>query len=182
MRGSTPGANLLPKKKKSGRPIAHRESLHCASDRWLRTIQDSKPKTLEQKSYIADRIKKQWPTGSLVQVAKIKPSDCDLWLARCAQKSRNGFSASSRNAHVQILKEVFALALRDKIISDSPAAMYSKRQKPIRLTPTWEHFKAIISDVRAQVFNTDAQDSADSLEFLGLAGLRHVRLRGPMSI
>ena len=118
-----PGANLLPKRKKSGRPIAHRESSRCASDRWLKTIQDSKPKTLEQKSYIADRIKKQWPTGSLVQVAKIKPSDCDLWMARCAQKSRNGFSASSRNAHVQILKEVFAVALRDKIISDSPAAI-----------------------------------------------------------
>jgi hypothetical protein len=50
-------------------------------------------------------LEKQWPTGSLVQVAKIKPSDCDLWLTRCAQKSRNGFSASSRNAHVQILKE-----------------------------------------------------------------------------
>jgi integrase len=65
------------------------------------------------------------------------------------------------------------LALRDRIISDSPAAhlKYIKRQKPIRLTPTWEQFKAIIADVRAQVFNADAQDSADFLEFLGLAGL-----------
>jgi hypothetical protein len=45
---------LLPKKKKSGRAIAHRESLRCASDRLLKTIQDSKPKTLEQKSYIAN--------------------------------------------------------------------------------------------------------------------------------
>src|SRR5438552_1655579 len=48
-------------------------------DRYLKTIQDSKPKTLEQKSYVAERMKNQWPTGSLVQVAKIKPSDCDLW-------------------------------------------------------------------------------------------------------
>jgi integrase len=39
------------------------------------------------------------------------------------------------------------------------------------LTPTWEQFKAIIANVRAQVFNADAQDSADFLEFLGLAGL-----------
>jgi integrase len=44
-------------------------------------------------------------------------------------------------------------------------------KKPIRLTPTFEQFKAIIADVRAQVFNADAQDSADFLEFLGLAGL-----------
>jgi integrase len=142
-------------------------------DQWLQTIQGSKPKTLEQKSYIAARIKTHWPTGSLIQLAKIKPSDCDKWLARCAHKSRNGFSPSSRNAHVQILKEVFALALRDKIISHSPAAhlKYIKRQKPIRLTPTWEQFKAIIADVRAQVFNPDAHDSADFLQFLGLAGL-----------
>jgi len=142
-------------------------------DRWLETIQDSKPKTLAQKTYVAERIREHFPTGGLVQVAKIKPSDCDLWLARCAQKSRRGFSASSRNAHVQILKEVFALALRDRIITDSPAAhlKYIKRQKPIRLTPTWEQFRAIVDNVRAQVFNADAQDSADFLEFLGLAGL-----------
>jgi integrase len=142
-------------------------------DRWLETIQNSKPKTLEQKTYIVERIAEHWPTGNLVQVGKIKPSDCDLWLARCAQKSRNGFSASSRNAHVQILKEVFALALRDKMILESPAAhlKYIKREKPIRLTPTWEQFKAIVENVREQVFNADAQDSADFLEFLGLAGL-----------
>jgi hypothetical protein len=45
-------------------------------DRWLKTIQDSKRKTLEQKIYIAARIQEHWPGGSLVQVAKIKPSDC----------------------------------------------------------------------------------------------------------
>ena len=39
------------------------------------------------------------------------------------------------------------------------------------MTPTFEQFKAIIADVRAQPFNADAQDSADFLEFLGLAGL-----------
>jgi integrase len=148
-------------------------------DQWLETIQDSKPKTLEQKSYIAARIKEHWPIGSLVQVAKIKPSECDKWLVRCAQKSRNGFSASSRNAHVQILREVFASALRDRIISHSPAAhlKYIKRQKPIRLTPTWEQFKAIIANVREQVFNADAQDSADFLEFLGLAGVGQAEAR-----
>jgi integrase len=142
-------------------------------DRWLKTMQGSKPKTLEQKSYVVARIKNEWPAGNLVQVGKIKPSDCDLWLARCAHKSPKGFSASSRNARVQILKEVFALALRDRIISQSPAAhlKYIKRQKPIRLTPTWEQFKAIVGNVREQVFNADAQDSADFLEFLGLAGL-----------
>lgn len=148
-------------------------------DRWIETIQNSKPKTLEAKEYIARRIKEQLPTGSLVQVAKIKPSDCDLWLTRCAKQSRNGFSASSRNAHVQILKEVFSLALRHKMILESPAAhlKYIKREKPIRLTPTWEQFNALVAQVRAQVFNADANDSADFLEFLGLAGLGQAEAR-----
>ena len=155
-----------------------RLTLRELCDRWLETIQNAKPKTLEQKTYAAARIKDLCPNGSLAQVAKIKPSDCDLWLARCAQKSRNGFSASSRNAHVQILKELFALALRDKIILHSPAAhvKYIKRDTPIRLTPTWEQFKAIIADVRAQQFNADAQDSATFLEAQGLLGLGQAEL------
>jgi integrase len=68
---------------------------------------------------------------------------------------------------------VFNSAVRDRTISASPAAHLrsAKREKPIRLTPTFEQFKAIIADVRLQVFNADAQDSADFLEFLGLAGL-----------
>jgi len=39
------------------------------------------------------------------------------------------------------------------------------------LTQTFEQFKAIVADVRAQLLNADAWDSADFLEFLGLAGL-----------
>src|SRR5262249_24075631 len=64
-------------------------------------------------------------------------------------------------------------AVRDRVITASPAAHLRsvKREKPIRLTPTFEQFKAIIADVRSQMFNADAQDSADFLEFLGFAGL-----------
>ena len=158
-------------------------------DEWLETIQDSKPKTLEQKSYIAARIKEHWPTGSLVQVAKIKPSECDKWLVRCAQKSRNGFGASSRNAHIQILKEVCALALRDRIISSSPAAhlKYVKREKPIRMIPTWERVQSDCHQCSgARCSDADAEDSADFLEFSRTRGTRTsrrpVRLRLLMSI
>jgi len=34
-----------------------------------------------------------------------------------------------------------------------------------------DEFNAIIADVRSQVYNADAADSANFLEFLGLAGL-----------
>jgi hypothetical protein len=63
-------------------------------------------------------------------------------------------------------------------MSESPAGhlKYIKRQKPIRLTPTWEQFKAIVADVRSQQFNADAQDSGDFLEAMGLLGLGQAEL------
>ncbi len=136
-------------------------------DRYLKTVQHQKPKTVERKTFIIGRIKSDWPTGKLTQVGKIKPSDLDLWL------SRYRFGSASRNLHISCVKELFGSALRDRIITASPAAHLrsEKREKPIRLTPTFEQFKAIIADVRSQMFNADAQDSADFLEFLGLAGL-----------
>ena len=136
-------------------------------DRYLKTVQHQKPKTIERKTFIVGRIKTDWPTGQLTQVGKIKPSDADLWL------SRYRFGSASRNLHISCLKELFNSAARDRIITVSPAAhlRYAKREKPIRLTPTFEQFKAIVADVRAQLLNADAWDSADFLEFLGLAGL-----------
>jgi integrase len=135
--------------------------------RYLKTVQHQKPKTVERKTFIVGRIKKDWPTGKLTQVGKIKSSDVDLWL------SRYRFGSASRNLHIFCVKELFNSAVRDRIITVSPAAHLrsAKREKPIRLTPTFEQFKAIIADVRSQVFNADAKDSADFLEFLGLAGL-----------
>jgi integrase len=136
-------------------------------DRYLKTVQHQKPKTVERKTFILGRVKNDWPTGKLTQIGKIKPSDVELWL------SQYSFGSASRNLHISCVKELFDLAVRDRIISTSPAAHLrsAKREKPIRLTPTFAQFKAIIADVRAQRFNADAQDSADFLEFLGLAGL-----------
>src|SRR5206468_7375576 len=105
-----------------------------------------KPKTIERKTFIVGRTKTDWPTGKLTQVGKIKPSDVDLWL------SRYHFGSASRNLHISCVKELFGLAVRDRVITASQAAHLrsAKREKPIRRTPTFEQFKAIITDVRAQ--------------------------------
>ena len=144
-----------------------RVTLAELADRYFKTIQHQKPKTVERKTFIISRVKRDWPTGVLTQITRIRPSDVDLWL------SRYRFGSASRNLFISCIKEIFSLAMRDRMIATSPAThlRYAKREKPIRLTPTFEQFKAIIADVRAQQFNADAQDSADFLEFLGLAGL-----------
>src|SRR5213595_84539 len=137
-------------------------------DRYLATIQHQKPKTIERKTLIVGRIKKHWPAGRLTQVAKVKPSHVDLWI------SRYRIGPHSRNLHMACIKEIFEMALRDGIIPRSPAAHLRrvKPQKPIRATPSFEEFAAIVENIRSQKFNGhDAEESADFVEFLGLAGL-----------
>ena len=149
-------------------PTQSKLTLAELSDRYAATIQHQAPKTIERKLLIIHRIKSHWPTGRLTQIAKIRPSHVDLWL------SRYHFGSASRNLFISCIKEIFALALRDRIIATSPAAhlRYAKRQKRIRATPSFEEFKAIVETIRSQKYNGhDAQESADFVEFLGLAGL-----------
>jgi integrase len=137
-------------------------------DRYSATIQHQKPKTVERKSLIIRRVRSHWPTGRLTQVTKVKPSHVDLWI------SRYRFGPHSRNLHMACIKEIFDMAVRDGIISRSPAAHLRrvKPPRPIRATPSFEEFKAIIKSIRSQKYNGhDADDSADFVEFLGLAGL-----------
>jgi integrase len=72
-----------------------------------------------------------------------------------------------------VIRTALEMALKDRIIAENPAAglKYRKRSRPIRLTPTFEQFKAIVADIRGQRFNWEAQQSGDFIEFIGLAGL-----------
>ena len=68
------------------------------------------------------------------------------------------------------------MAVRDGVISRSPAAhlLTSKAVgKPIRAgSEAFEDFKAIVESIRSQKYNGhDAEESADFVEFLRLAGL-----------
>src|SRR4029453_4870797 len=137
-------------------------------DRYSETIQHQKPKTVERKTLIIRRVKSDWPTGRATQVIKVKPSHVDLWI------SRYRFGPVSRNQHAAEIKHIFEMAMRDGIISRSPAAHLRRARlaKPIRSTPSFEEFKAIVESIRSQKFNGhNAEESADFVEFLGLAGL-----------
>src|SRR5215467_7203243 len=137
-------------------------------DIYLRTVQHQKPTTVEQKTLIVQRIKVHFPTGSNIQVSKIKPTDIKLWLARYT------FGAAWRNLHLACIKDILAMAVADGLIVYSPAADLKKTkvEKPIRRTPTFEQFQQIVESIRSQEFNGhDADESADFVEFIGLAGL-----------
>lgn len=113
-----------------------------------------------------------WPYGLDIQVRNIRPSQLDEWLA--VQEQR-GLRNTTYNRYAGFVKQLFGIAVKDRIIAESPAKSLNKPWKnPQRVKPripTVEQFEAIIDCVRAQPFTDHADDSADFLAFLGLAGL-----------
>jgi hypothetical protein len=155
--------------KKQVDPGAGRFSLAQLCERYLQTIQYLSESSIQAKTGITRRVTDEWPGGPHQLVGAIRYSDCQSWLAR--QASRVG--KSHYNAYVQTLRELFDLAVRDRIVADNPAAdiHYVTREKPLRESPSWEQFQNLVTDIREQKLNADSEASADFIEFLGLSGL-----------
>jgi integrase len=137
--------------------------------KYERTIGVLSPKSQTDKRTIIERLRTRWFGADSIALRLIKPSDVEAWLSR----HYGDKSAASYNSALTVLRNAFDLAVRDRIIAESPAAhiTYKKRATPIRMTPTFEEFKSIVANIRNQRFNADAEQSADFVEFLGLAGL-----------
>jgi len=125
--------------------------------------------TKDDKRAIIENIKETWFGIDSLPLRTVKPSQVTCWLS----KHYGDKSASYYNSALSVIRAALEVAVKDKIIPENPAGSltYRKRQKPIRLTPTFEQFKRIVADIRAQKFNREAEQSGDFVEFLGLAGL-----------
>lgn len=146
--------------------------------RYVETLGHLSKSSLKSKNGIIAHLRDEWPHGSDHPVAAIKPGDCEIWISRQAKR----VGRSHYNAYVTLLRDLLSFAVRNGVIADNPAKhlKYLKREKPIRLTPTWDEFQAIVADIRAQLFNADAKDSADFVEFMGLAGLGQAEIAALM--
>jgi len=125
--------------------------------------------TKEKKQAVIEKLKQTWFGIDTLSLRTVKPSQVTAWLA----KHYGDKSASHYNSALTLIRSAFDMAVCDKIIIENPAGAlkYRRRNKPIRLTPTFEQFKEIVADIRAQKFNREAEQSGDFVEFLGLAGL-----------
>jgi integrase len=125
--------------------------------------------TLEKKRAIIAKLKATWFGIDSLPLRTVKPSQVTSWMAKHYGES----SASHYNSTLTAIRDALDMAVRDGIVIESPAKglTYRKRKRPIRLTPTFEQFQAIVADIRAQRFNREAEQSGDFIEFLGLAGL-----------
>ncbi len=141
---------------------------------FLASSQHKSKSTRQKFEAVAKRMHDEWPDGTGQKIRDVKPSDVLRWL----KFQRERFASSTYNEFVQFIRRFFESAVKDRIIIESPAAdvVQAKRETPIRDTPTWEQFRAIVTEIRAQKRNADAQASADCCEFMGLAGLGNAEM------
>ena len=146
---------------------ADRLTLGQLCDRYLSTTRNQSAKTVKRKTAIAATIKRDWKGGADVQISKVLPSQVSAWLASY------GFGSASYNLYLEFMRAAFALAVRDRLLAHSPVdgIKTKKRELPIRKTPSFEDFRAIVASIRGQQFADTATDSGDFVEFIGLAGL-----------
>lgn len=145
-------------------PAAGRVTLATLCDRYLETVGHQSPKTIRRKRDIVARIKKHWGE---TPAAKIQKSHVLGWLANFS------FGECSYNLHLGTIRAVFRLAVDDRMLAASPVdgVKERRRSQPIRQTPTLDEFQRIVASIRSQKLSDTAQESADYIEFLGLAGL-----------
>jgi integrase len=143
-------------------------SLAAVLDNYALTLTGAES-AVRKKQALIEKIKATFFGASSLPLRTVKPSQVEAWLV----KHYGCLGASAYNSALTLIRAALDLAVRDRVILESPAAhlRYKRRATPIRLTPSFEQFRVIVTDIRAQPFNRDAEDSGDFVEFLGLAGL-----------
>jgi len=144
-------------------PAQARLSVSELCDKYLATIRHQAAGTVRQKKGISGLIKKQWGE---VRARDLKKSEILKWL------SSFEFGAHSYNKYLRTIRAIMALAVDDRILAVSPidGVKEVRTPKPIRHTPSFDEFQAIVASIRAQgLYNSD--ESADLAEFMGFAGL-----------
>jgi integrase len=150
---------------------AEKTTLGQLLEKFERTRQGMAAKTKRTERWILRMLRADWPHGLDIQVSRIRPSMIDEWLAKHEPRWKN----SSYDRVALFLKQLFDLAVNDRIIAESPFYRVQKGwkrpEKPNRIVPTDEQFHAIVENIRAEKRNPTAEQSANFIEFIGLAGL-----------
>jgi len=154
---------------------AERTTLRQLIDKLLASRAGLAPKTVQTETWLAKTLRESWGNDLDIRVSQIRPSMLNTWLAKHEPNLKN----SSYNAYTGFLKKLFELAVGDRMIpkSDNP---YESIRKPWksprktakkRLVPTDEQFDAIVASIRNEAQNIHRVESANFIEFMGLAGL-----------
>jgi len=127
------------------------------------------PKTIALRQSILKIFKQTWAHGLSISVHFISTGQLELWLAG----RRANFKNASYDEYARFLRHLFELALKFRVIAKSPASSLTglRVEMNIRSTTYWEQFQSLVGNIRSQKFNAEAEDSANLVKFMGLAGV-----------
>ena len=148
-----------------------RTTLRELLKRFVAVNQGRSIKTQKTNRSIIRHVMKTWPGGIDLEVRQIRPSHLDEWLALHEPRLKN----TTYNRYAGLLKQLFEIAVKDRIVAESPfdqvTTRWKRPQVPVRRVPTVEQFQAIVEKIREQRYAKFAASTADFVEFLGLAGV-----------
>ena len=149
----------------------------------FQTVRAAKSKsTARTEGGILREFRASFPKPMSTYVSRVKPSDLAAWLARIRPNKR----ASTYNRWRLWLRQLFDLSVMDGIVARSPFVDHllplAKKERVVRLIPTEDEFRAMVATIRnpflePQLGRRGGQrpawqhESADFVEFLGLAGV-----------
>jgi len=150
---------------------AEKTTLEQLLDKFAATRSGMSKSTRDTEAGIVKKLKAGWQYGLGLRVSQIRPSMLDEWLAN----EEPGLKSTSYNRYTLFLKQLFDFAVKDRIVAESPfyrlRKSWKKPERPRRLVPTEEQFSKILQSIRSETRNVLAEESADFIEFMGLAGL-----------
>jgi len=137
-------------------PDAREIALDQLLTMYEQSIQGLANHTQETRKSILKVFKSTWKHGLEMRVRDVNQGQLRIWLSEQRARLKN----SSFNEYVRFLRHLFALALEHKIIGHLPTEGFklAKVEQPIRTSPTWDQFLAIVTDIRNQKSNADARN------------------------
>src|SRR6516225_2269593 len=99
-------------------PALSKTTLAAMADQYLETIEHLSYQTKQRRLGIIKRLKATFYGADSLPLGEIRPSQIESWLSQ--QGARVG--AGYYNHFVTTLRDIFALAVRDRYIADSPCA------------------------------------------------------------
>ena len=127
-----------------------------------------KPKSLEDRLLNIENIERDWDDLADTKLRTIKESDCKKWLVERLKRRKAG--EQRINNEIGAMKQIFDLAVTEKIILRNPAAKLKRlpiHTKEKRM-PEKTEFEAVLADLRLRRLD----DSADLIELLAYSGMR----------
>jgi len=156
-------------------PTAHDLKFEALLQNFLSSRAGKKKGTRDTELSIAAVLRQTFIPGMGIPVRKIKTSDLLKWLN--SEAGLREWRHCTFNRHRLFLRQMFELAVADGVVTEQSNPFKEKMIRPkklekvVRNIPTIAQFEAIIANVRSQRDNAERGQSADFLQFLGLAGV-----------